>query len=444
MRTAPLLLLLLASCATLPAPPPLPAEPPLPFIEDDLPLALRLAKERGKPVFVDAWAPWCHSCRSLRELVLKDPALARHADRFVWLSVDTEREVNTAFLQRYPVESWPTLFVLAPSSGDPVLTWVGTATVPQLERLFDDAERALSAGGEGLEAELAAADRAAAAGDKAAAAATLAKLLHVAPPEWPRRGRALESLTTALYGLADHERCAQAARVHAPGLQRGPSFANSVAMGLACAGSAPRETAWRAETVRELEPLGWQAVSLPTVLADDRSGLYEMLCELRAEAGDAAGAHNCAASWLAFLEREAAATCTPSERAVFDAHRVLAALALGEPQRAVPALLQSEKDLPGDYNAPARLALLYRAQKRYVDAIAASDRALATVYGPRKFGVMEQKAKTLAESGDAAGARALLGQVKAEASLMSPRPPQVTRLLERVEKALSAGDGQAP
>ncbi|MEN9800175.1 MAG: hypothetical protein RL653_3872 [Pseudomonadota bacterium] len=444
MRTVPLLLLLTASCASLPSRPATEAVSALPFIEDDFPRALALSRERGKPVFVDAWAPWCHSCRSLKELVLKDPALARHADRFVWLSVDTEREVNAAFLERHPVQSWPTLFVLSPGSGEPVLTWVGTATVAQLEKLFDDAERALSAGGDGLEAELAAADRAAAAGDRAKAADALARLLHVAPADWNRRGRALESLATALYTLADPERCARAVRTYAPGLERGPSFANAVAMGLSCAESAPPESAWRAEALRELEPLGWQAVGLPSVLADDRSGLYELLCGLRSEAGDAAGAHGCASTWLGFLEREAAATNTPAERAVFDAHRVLAALALGEPQRAVPALLQSEAALPGDYNAPARLALLYRAQKRYPESLAASDRALATVYGPRRFGVMEQKAKTLAESGDAAAARGLLEQVKAEASALSPRPPQVVRLLERVEKQLAAGSARTP
>ncbi|HZA50210.1 MAG TPA: hypothetical protein VE549_05680 [Myxococcaceae bacterium] len=30
----------------------------LPFIENDLPLALSQAQREGKPLFVDAWAPW--------------------------------------------------------------------------------------------------------------------------------------------------------------------------------------------------------------------------------------------------------------------------------------------------------------------------------------------------------------------------------------------------
>jgi hypothetical protein len=30
----------------------------LPFVEDDYPAALAQARERGVPVFVEAWAPW--------------------------------------------------------------------------------------------------------------------------------------------------------------------------------------------------------------------------------------------------------------------------------------------------------------------------------------------------------------------------------------------------
>jgi thiol-disulfide isomerase/thioredoxin len=440
MRAALLpVLLLVTSCATVAVAPVATPEGPLPFIEDDAPRAFALAKERDLPLFVDAWAPWCHSCRSLREIVLKDPALARHAGRFIWLSVDTEREANAAFVQRYPVENWPTLFVLAPGTGQPVLTWLGGATVPQLERLFDDAERALRAPGEGLERMLAEADRAAAAGDKAGAAERLEQLLREAPADWPRRGRALESLTFAHYGTRQFERCAGAVSAQAPGLARGPSFANAVAMGLSCATSAPPEAPWRSTAITALEPLAREAVALPGLLADDRSGLYEILCDLRSEAQDEAGARACAGDWLSFLESEAAHAPSPAARAVFDAHRVLAALALGAPARAIPALESSERDLPADYNAPARLALLHRAAGDCAASLAASDRALKTVYGPRRLGVLEQKAKTLHGCKDAEQARAVLRQVKAEGEALSPRPPQVTRLLERVEKALAEG-----
>ena len=34
------------------------AAPVLPFIENDLPRAVALAKARKVPIFVEAWAPW--------------------------------------------------------------------------------------------------------------------------------------------------------------------------------------------------------------------------------------------------------------------------------------------------------------------------------------------------------------------------------------------------
>ena len=60
--------------------------------------------------------------------------------------------------------------------------------------------------------------------------------------------------------------------------------------------------------------------------------------------------------WLTFLEGEAAKAPNPDARAVFDSHRMAAAMVLGDPMRVVPAIEQSEKDLPSDYNPPARLA----------------------------------------------------------------------------------------
>src|SRR5262245_30976525 len=88
----------------------------LSFIEDDYPAALAAARQRNVPLFVDAWAPWCHSCVFLREHVMHDPALQHNEKRYVFLSIDTEKEKNAAFLEKYPVETWPTLFVIEPKS----------------------------------------------------------------------------------------------------------------------------------------------------------------------------------------------------------------------------------------------------------------------------------------------------------------------------------------
>src|SRR5260370_26715666 len=86
----------------------------LPFIEDDYARALAQTRHERRPLFVDAWAPWCHTCRSMRAFLFTDPALASQARRFVWLSIDTEKAENAAFFATPPISVSPTLLVIAP------------------------------------------------------------------------------------------------------------------------------------------------------------------------------------------------------------------------------------------------------------------------------------------------------------------------------------------
>jgi tetratricopeptide (TPR) repeat protein len=73
-------------------------------------------------------------------------------------------------------------------------------------------------------------------------------------------------------------------------------------------------------------------------------------------------------------------------------------------------LLASERDLPDDYNPPARLAVAYQQMKRYPEALAASERALARVYGPRKLRVLQNRADIQTAMGDTTAARRSLEQ----------------------------------
>ena len=73
-------------------------------------------------------------------------------------------------------------------------------------------------------------------------------------------------------------------------------------------------------------------------------------------------------------------------------------------------LQASERDLPGDYNPSARLAVAYRAMKKYDDAIAASDRALAKAYGPRKLGILQTRSDIYKEMGNLPEARKAMQQ----------------------------------
>jgi tetratricopeptide (TPR) repeat protein len=380
----------------------------------------------------------------VRAKVLTDPSLAEHAGRFVWLSINTEEEKNAAFLERYAVEGLPTFFFVDPATETAALKWLGSATAPQFVRLFDDGERAVRAGTQkaaDAEGHLAEADRKFAAGEVAGAATAYRTAVDAGGPAWPSRPRALESLVNALSATEQIEACATLAQAEAPGLPRGPSFANVAAIGLDCADQAPKDSPWKAEAERALAPLVEEALSLPNVLADDRSSLYGMLTDRAQSAGDEAGAKAWAERWLAFLEKEAAAAATPEARAAFDSHRVAAALQLKQPERVLPALVASERDLPDDYNPPARQAAIYREMGKYDESIAASRRALERAYGPRKLRIYDGLADTQEKKGDEAGARATLEEALrfAETLPESRRPKRMLEAMrERLEEKLKS------
>lgn len=127
--------------------------------------------------------------------------------------------------------------------------------------------------------------------------------------------------------------------------------------------------------------------------ADDRSGVYQSLIDAREDAKDEAGRRKMTEEWSAFLDAEAARAKTPEQRSSLDPHRLSAYLALKEPGKAVPMLQASERDLPQDYNPPARLAVAYKNLGKFDDALSASDRALSKAYGPRKIGILRTRAE---------------------------------------------------
>ena len=61
------------------------------FIEDDYAKALKQAKAQKKLLFVDAWAPWCHTCVAMKEGVFTRPTFSAFEKDVVFASVDTEK-----------------------------------------------------------------------------------------------------------------------------------------------------------------------------------------------------------------------------------------------------------------------------------------------------------------------------------------------------------------
>lgn len=374
----------------------------------------------------------------MRATVLNAPALAKHAGRFAWLSINTEESRNADFVERLGVEGYPTFLVLEGATGEVALRWAGSLTTPEFERLLADGERAVGAsGGSPADTALARADRFAADGNTPEAVAAYTEALGLAPAEWGGRGRAVASLLSVMEKTGDLEQCAALARRETPGLERGPAFAGAAAAGLGCAADAPENAAWRAAAMTELEALVLESLALDSVLADDRSSAYGMLVDLRDGRGDEAGAKEMAGRWLLFLEAQAAAAASVEARAAFDSHRVGAALALGDPARAVPALLASERDLPDDYNPPARLAVLYRELGRYDDALASSRRALELAYGARKLRIYDTRADIYTKMGDPAAAKRTLEEALVYADTL-PASQQPKAFLAQLKKKAAA------
>src|SRR5579883_155113 len=371
----------------------------------------------------------------MRAFVFGDEALVKFAGRFVWLSIDTERPENAAFVERYPVDSWPTLLVLDAEAERPAFKWLGSASVADLEALLADGERAVR-GGAGDErsagARLIAADRLLAEGRSAEAARAYREALDLGGPSWAQGPRARVSLATAYAEANQLEPCARVARERAPLLRRDAAFANLVAGGLQCALFAPEpQPAWAKDALAALEPLAGEAVAIPGLLVDDRSSLFELLVEARKRAGDFAGARSLAGRWWTLLAEAAARAPDEAARAAYNPHLVNAAIALGEPMRALPYLRETERALPRDYEAFAREAKLQQALDRPHDALAAIDGAIARAYGPRTIGMLKLRAQLLERLGRRDEARATVEQALALLAA-NPKAPHAAELGEEL------------
>ena len=345
----------------------------------------------------------------MRAFVFTDKALGRQAGRFVWLSINTEKRENAPVLAKYPIQASPTLFVIDPVGEKVVLKYVGAATVTQLQRILDDGARTAGQGrGGGKRDELLAkADAFYSAGQNKEAAEAYRAALESMPTTSPSFPRTVESLLFALSVSRQHEACAAVAKNAFPHLRASPSAANVAGSGLACALAMDKAVPTKAALVSALAGDAQKVLRGPRtgLSVDDVSGLYQTFAEERGSAEDTAGKTRVLEEWAAYLEAEAAKGKTPEARAAFDAHRLTAYLELGQPERGISMLEVSERDFPDDYNPPARLALAYRGMKKYDEALAASDRALARSYGPRKLVILNARADIFDRKGDAVAAR---------------------------------------
>lgn len=412
----------------------------LPWIEDDYAAAIAKGRAQHLPVFVEVWAPWCHTCRSMKAYVFTDPSLQRHAKEVVWLDIDSENPRNAAFRKKYPCEVLPSMFVIDATREQATLRWIGGATIAQLHTLLDDVH---SGGGTppAMLAKVTFADSTFGAGDNAGATHAYEAVLAGAPAGWRGRNRIVESLMYAYSRTHQDKEAVALARQVLPDFGRTLSAMNVASLGLdaavSLADSVP--SAAQAVDIHELVLAGTALVRDTSfaAAADDRSGEYISLLGATDAFHDDAAHKAVAAEWASYLEGQAARARTPDQRAVFDPHRFSAYLELGQPERALPMLQASERDMPDDYNPPARLANTYKALKRWDEALAASDRAMAKSYGPRRLLIYQSRADIYEGRGDKPAARRTIEEAIAYAEAL-PESQRSATIINALRKRLAS------
>jgi len=416
---------------------------PVVFLEDDYARAEKTAKEQGKLVFVDVWAPWCHTCLAMKHGVLDSPEVGRHAKPFVFVSLDSDKDENVEFLARVPLKVWPTFFVVDPTSKSVVAMYGGSMSVAELDAFLEGAVSAHA--GTGAEAELskmlASAHDAFAAKDYAGAA----RLYDTASKKpWSRRNEALIGAMRALSAAHDTPGCGAFGVAHLTDVTGSSSQADFVDALRSCAESSTDIDAKRHIEDVTLDRLRALAASFPEGASiDDHADLLAMLADAESAAGHASAAREAHEKRIAILEAAAHKAGSPEAARVFDYERMGSYLALGRGDDAVKLFEGRVKDFPDSYEAWARLASTLHTLGRDKDALPAVDKAVILAYGPRRLRYMGLRADIQAGLGNFDGAVMTLEEELRRAKELPPGQYDETRVKEAenaLDKARQARD----
>ncbi|NUO52890.1 MAG: thioredoxin fold domain-containing protein [Polyangiaceae bacterium] len=385
------------------AEPPVQAPPdrPVTFLEGDFAAALTRASTEKKLVFVDAWAPWCHTCLSMRDVVLSRPELARFERSYVFVALDTDREESAEFLERYRMRVWPTFFVLSPESGTVLAMHGGAMSLEEMTTLLEAGLATQKAGPSGAPGQLALAQahQAYVSKDMARAASLYEEAAGLLGDD--RRAEALLGAMRALSESGDPAKCATYGREHAAGVPGSAAPVDFLYYLQSCAEKLP-EGEDRAAAVAVVKARILALVESPPAgsSTDDKADALAVAAEVMRDAKDDAGAKRFEERRLALLEQAAKEAKTPEMAQVHDYERLMTLIALGRANDAVTLLAERTKQLPNSYEAHARHAQALIAAGRLKDAVAAIDRAIQLSYGPRRLGYLARKADTLGKLGE--------------------------------------------
>lgn len=378
----------------------------MPFLHDDFDAALARANAERKLLFVDAWAEWCHTCKSMQAFVFTEPALAPLAERVVFLALDTEKPENAAFLEQYAVSVWPSFFAIDPASKRLIGYWPGSASLAELRDFVQqslDAQEALTQATLDPKSPLALLIQAKTSqtrGDAVRAAALYEQALAKAPPDWSRRSEALHGRLWSLAQSRQIGPCNRFGERHLGEVTGSslPAFFASIFLG--CLEHEPnpqRRARLREQVIAHLAEL--LASPEATMSADDREDTWRILSVAYSAAGRRAEAHQARLERLKVLEAAAEAASSPQAKTTFDAARADMYLALGRGRDAVQMLQARMRELPDSYEPAARLATVHERLGQNEAALSTLDIAIARAYGPRRLKYLAQRARLLEQLG---------------------------------------------
>jgi hypothetical protein len=345
---------------------------------------------------------------------LASPSLARYAGQFVWLELDFDKPENQAFIARHGASYTPTFYILDPNDEHATASQPGAMTLAEIVQF-------LERGASGMKRRaVGAADAALARGDELMgrdqpedAAAAYRESLRLAGSSWAGREQAVGSLIWTLMLIGHSRECAEMAAVEAPTFPRNGMFGRVVLAGFS---SVNGESEPWAEAARKvLRPLAVEAISLNTTAWDHRFKLYEELMGEARHKGEETAVTEWGERWLKDIESSRPAN--DFERTALDIARVDATMVLHVPNRVLPALIESERAMPDNYNASLRLAQVENQANHYDEAVRACDRGLVHVTGPLgRSWLLQVKATALLRLGNNKEAQVVL-----EAALKSAK-----------------------
>jgi thiol-disulfide isomerase/thioredoxin len=391
------------------------------WIRDDYAGALACARARHQPLVLDLWAPWCHTCLSMQTTVFTDPSFAADASRFVFASLDTDRDGNVAAVAKFPLSAWPTFYVVG--GDEQVLArFVGGASLAQFHAFLDDGARVAAGSAAGsADVHLLAADRAFAGSDYASAERELTAALAAGSASWPRRADAYVSLAMATAKAGDPAGCLTLGEQAIDKTGNAAAASDFLVVTLGCATARKAAEPARAAAFRDRAIARWRALiadAASPMSIDDRSDAMASLREALDDAGRHDDARAVAEHQRAMLDDAAAKAPNPFAAMTYNWHRAEVYTYLGRGLDIVAALEKSAKDLPDEYDPLARLGWVYLKAEQWADAASWMDKALAKMYGPRKARYLGLRADIAKGAGDKDGeAKFRAEQAKLEADL---------------------------